>query len=249
MTDATRERIAVIVPALNPPATFGSFVRDLVADDWRHIIVVDDGSSPDFRPLFDDVEPLDGVTVLRHEVNRGKGAALKTAYQHCLTHLPTLAGVVTADSDGQHLPRDIAAVGDRLVANVDAGRAATVLGTRDFTRGDIPPKSKFGNRLTSRLVHVLFGVYLRDTQTGLRAFPTSLLPFCLETDGDRFEYEMNVLLHLIHARKPIDEVDIATVYLDATNSETHFRPVTDSARIYKLIFARFGEFLTKPRGR
>jgi hypothetical protein len=75
------------------------------------------------------------------------------------------------------------------------------------------------------------GQPVRDTQTGLRAYPASLLDWLDSVPGERFEYEMNVLLHAARAGHPIEQLAIMTTYVD-DNSGSHFSSVTDSARVY-----------------
>src|SRR5262249_43671421 len=94
--------IPVLIPAFRPNETLGEVVRRLAASGVRSIVVVDDGSGPEFQPLFESLERIAAVRILRHAVNLGKGAALKTAMNEALTKMPEAIGVVTADADGQH---------------------------------------------------------------------------------------------------------------------------------------------------
>ncbi len=188
------------------------------------MLVVDDGSGPDFREVFDATAAL-GAVVVRHEVNRGKGRALKTGFHHAAALWPG-EDVVCADSDGQHTPADVLAVAEKVAAS----RTAMVLGARQFT-GPVPSRSRLGNGLTRRLFFLTTGIDLTDTQTGLRAYPAEMLGWLCEVDGERFEYELELLLRARDAGHAIVEVPISTVYLD-DNASSHFRPVRDSARVY-----------------
>ena len=178
------------------------------------------------------------TTVLRHEVNRGKGVALKTGYRHILELPDTWRTVITADSDGQHTVRDCI----RLAEKVADGRKALYLGSRDFDLPDIPPKSRTGNRITSMVFRLLYGHWLPDTQTGLRAFRREELPFMAEVEGDRYEYEMKVLIACARAGIPMIPVTIETIYENG-NEGTHFHPIRDSWRIYKVILGSFFRFM------
>ena len=162
----------------------------------------------------------------------GKGAGLKTAFRYILEHRPDAIGCVTADGDGQHRPGDVAACARDMLAHPDS----IILGARDFTRPDVPERSKFGNRFTSRTFRLLFGMKLADTQTGLRAFPKSTLPAMLTARGNRYEFETNMLIVMKRRRIPYREVTIETVYIDE-NAASHFRPIRDSLRIYGMIVA------------
>ncbi len=222
------DNITVIIPAYKPDRTLLDTVRALTEEGFSHILVVDDGGGADYRDLFREIEANPACTLLTHEVNRGKGAALKTAFHYVLDHCPQTVGVVTADADGQHLPRDI-----RRTAEVMAETGASVLGVRDFSESHVPPRSRAGNRITSFMFRLFFGMKISDTQTGLRAFPTEVLPVLLVAEGDRYEYETNMLYLMDRERLPIREVKISTVYIDE-NSSSHFRVVRDSLRIYGL---------------
>jgi hypothetical protein len=128
------------------------------------------------------------VHVLRHAANLGKGRALKTGINHFLTVLPGFVGLVTADADGQHTLSDIVRVTQSMLAKP----GCVALACRRFS-GKVPLRSRFGNELTRLVFHFFSGRELSDTQTGLRAFPSSLLLELLPLHGERYEYEMTVL--------------------------------------------------------
>ena len=234
-TGNAKRLYAVVIPALNPDARLLRLVDDLrrMMSDCP-VIVVDDGSGAGARTVFSELLQRPGVTVLHHPVNRGKGAALKTAFRFFLAHFPGGAGVVTADADGQHLPEDIAAVAAESAAHADA----LVLGCREVAGAAAPWKSRIGNVLTRGLFTLLSGgVRLADTQTGLRGIPRRLLETLLECPGERFEFETAMLFHARDRRFGFREQRIATVYRDA-NRETHFDPFRDSVRIYAVLGRR-----------
>lgn len=231
----------VVIPALEPDAGFAGIVAGIVGH-VDAVVVVDDGSGPGYAPVFEAVAAQLGVTVLTHPVNRGKGAALRTAFEHCLAAHPGQP-VVTADSDGQHTVTDILRVAAELsVVRPDARGRVCVLGARQFTGGTIPWKSRLGNRLTQGVVRLLSGRSLPDTQTGLRAFSAPLLPALLAIGGDRFEYEMSALMWMLRHDVPVHELPIETRYEDGRNEGTHFRPLRDSALVYGGLLREFGGF-------
>jgi glycosyltransferase involved in cell wall biosynthesis len=166
--------------------------------------------------------------VLTHEVNRGKGAALKTAFKWYMENRDGL-GVVTADGDGQHKPEDA-----RNLAVAMEKSEKIILGVRDFSLPDVPERSKKGNRITSGVFKIFVGMEISDTQTGLRGIPAKYLPKLCTVYGDRYEYETNMLLYMKRWDFPFEEVKIETVYINE-NETSHFRPVRDSMRIYSLI--------------
>ncbi len=230
--------VVLVIPALNPPDGLLDYVRGATEVGFQRVFLVDDGSRPEFRAVFEEAEQLPGVRVLRHSVNRGKGAALRTALDEALAD-PDVIGVVTTDADGQHALEDVRRVADALVAAQLRGGKEVIFGVRRFEGADVPPKSRMGNQITSAVLQALFGHYVSDTQTGLRAFPRRQAEMAARVPGDRFEYEMNVLLALLSAGTPITEVPITTIYHDLENSVSNFRPLQDSTRIYGTIFKKF----------
>lgn len=218
------------------------FIEAARAEGFGHIVVVDDGSGVDYREIFDELSSRLGCVVLRHDANQGKGRALKTAFDFCATHAESVDVVVTADSDGQHAVADLVRVALRTLDLLALRRPTVVLGARTFDAETVPGKSKFGNKMTSAVVRVFFGRQLDDTQTGLRGFPIDIAVRSCHVTGERFDYEMNVLLWLLATRTAIDEVPIETIYHDATNSVSHFRPVIDSTRVYAVILRQFLKF-------
>lgn len=230
----------ILIPAYEPDHQLIKLINNIQeADPWLTIVVVDDGSGPAFRDLFDDAARL-GCHVLSYGVNGGKGHALKSGFAFIATEFPG-HDVVCADSDGQHGVADILTVADR----VRGVTAAMVLGCRSFT-GDVPARSKFGNTVTRWLFRLATGQRISDTQTGLRGYRADMLPWLLTVRGQRYEYELNLLLEAKQAGYGIESVEVATVYLD-DNSGSHFRPVADSIRIYapllKFLGSSFSAFL------
>lgn len=234
MAEGTAEkRTAVVLPSLNPTDRLSDTVSGLLDAGFSRIILVDDGSRPDTGRYFEAAAARPEVTLLRHAVNRGKGAAMKTAFAWLLEHEPDCAGVVTVDGDGQHHPEDALACARRMLEE-----HRLILGCRDFSQPDVPPRSRMGNRITCAVFRLFCGLAISDTQTGLRAIPAEYLPELIAVAGERYEYETNMLLALKDLNIPWGEVKIRTIYLDE-NSESHFHPVRDSWKIYKLILARF----------
>lgn len=214
----------VLIPAYEPDKRLLELILHLKASGISDILVVDDGSGERYAPLFREAE-LEGCTVLAHPVNRGKGRALKTGFRYLLD-----AGrgdtVVCADSDGQHLPRDIM----RVAQAVGEAPDRMVLGSRQFT-GKVPLRSSIGNTATRKIYSLLADIPLQDTQTGLRGYPPAMLEWLCQVPGERFEYEMNLLLQAPGAGYSFLELPIETVYIDHNHS-SHFRPLADSLKIY-----------------
>lgn len=236
------ERPYIVIPALNPTERLVDLMRQLRSNGFERIIVVDDGSREDLKYIFKKCEDELGCIVLTHVVNQGKGRALKTAFNYYLQQDPIGGGVITIDSDGQHQVSDVLTCEKELLK----GKKELILGTRNFNDKTVPFKSKFGNKLTCVLLRVLCGVKVADSQTGLRGIPAELIRFCLGTDGERFEYETNMLLDCYEKGVQIGEIPIQTVYINS-NAESHFNPIVDSFRIYSIFFkymiASFSSFI------
>lgn len=229
----------ILIPSLEPDNRLPAYILKLAESGFGAVVVVDDGSGEAYQPIFSEVEKTERTVVLHHEINQGKGFALKTGYQYILDHMPEIKGIITADADGQHTVPDCI----RLAEKLKEGKRAVYLGSRDFTLPDIPPKSKSGNRITSAIFKMLYGVWLPDTQTGLRAFHREDLTFMLNVEGQRYEYEMKVLIACAAAHIPMIPVTIETIYENGKNEGTHFHPIRDSYRIYKVILGGFIKFM------
>ena len=222
------DKVSVIIPSLNPSETIVHVVSSLIDVGFRDIIVVDDGSGDGFKALFDRIGALPGCSVLTHSHNLGKGAALKTAFSFFLKSRPGMAGVLTMDGDGQHLAEDAARCAQALLVSDEP----VVLGARDFLRSNVPKRNSLGNRTTAFAFRALFGIKLRDTQTGLRGIPARHIPMMLDIPGKRFEYETNMLLEIERRGIPFLEVEIETVYEQGSNDRSHYRPLVDSLIIF-----------------
>ena len=219
------KRKIALIPAYEPDDRLVALVSDAVLAGFD-VVVVDDGSGEDYESIFGAVSVY--AQVITHSINRGKGAALKTGYAY-ISASYTDSLIVTLDSDGQHTVTDA----DRIIEEADKDHTALILGSRAFSQ-DVPLRSRFGNGVTRGVYKLTTGLSVYDTQTGLRAFHTDLLPLMREIDGERYEYEMNVLLELSRYHIPIREIPIETIYID-NNSGSHFNTLKDSARIYKEI--------------
>ena len=227
------ENVAVVIPSLNPDDKLLRLLADLKKGGFPHIVVVNDGSAPDYDAYFKRAREEFGCDVLRHHINFGKGRALKTAFNHVLNEYPGCRGVVTVDADGQHRIDDIRACCQAMLEHPEA----LILGSRDFSKEDVPFNSRYGNRITRQVFRLLCGAKISDTQTGLRAMSNALAERFLTTKGERFEYEMNMLIDCTEDKIPFFEVPIETIYIEK-NVSSHFHPVRDSLKIYA-VFAKF----------
>ena len=227
-------KISVVLPSLDPDEKLIRVVDGLLEYGFTDIILVNDGSKAENLHYFTDLAAQHPeIHLLHHEVNKGKGAALKNAFRYFLENRPEGYGVVTVDGDDQHHPEDTMRCCEQMMASGNI-----VLGCRDFTLDHVPPRSRFGNHTTSAIFKIFVGMTISDTQTGLRAIPREQLKILSTIAGDRFEYETNMLLAMKDNGLAFDEVKIRTVYIEE-NKSSHFRVIHDSWRIYKLILKHF----------
>ncbi|MBQ2855137.1 MAG: bifunctional glycosyltransferase family 2/GtrA family protein [Oscillospiraceae bacterium] len=227
-------KISVVLPSLDPDEKLVAVIDGLLEYGFSDIILVNDGSKPENLHYFEDAAAQHPeIHLLHHEVNKGKGAALKNAFRWFLANRPEGYGVVTVDGDNQHHPADTRACCEHML---ETGHV--ILGCRDFNQEDVPARSSFGNKTTSMIFKIFVGMTISDTQTGLRAIPRNVLETLVDVYGDRFEYETNMLLAFKTNGIDFDEVKIRTVYIEE-NKSSHFRVIHDSWRIYKLILAHF----------
>lgn len=227
-----RLNISVIIPSYNPDDKLLLVVEELSHSGFTDIIVINDGSSAECLTYFEKITKANNCTVLTHPINSGKGAALKTGFEFFLQNRPGQAGVVTVDGDNQHKADNALAC-----AKVMLETGKIVLGARCFDQENVPWTSRLGNMFTKNVVKALLSLPINDTQTGLRAIPSEYISTFLKTDGDRYEYETNMLIDTKKHGFPIMEIPIETVYIE-NNKSSHFNPFIDSLRIYSQ-FAKY----------
>lgn len=223
----------IIIPAYRPQQTLIELIKNLSHNAEQKIIVVDDGSGEAYANIFSQLAPFENVMVLHHAVNLGKGQALKTAFNYFLVHYQhQCSGVVTADADGQHLPKDILRISETLQKEP----STLILGARKFD-GVVPLRSRFGNTLTRFIFKLLIGHAIHDTQTGLRGIPTNFLKPLLRLRTSGYDFELDMLICATQHKVKINEIPIQTIY-ENNNQSSHFNPLIDSLKIY-FIFLRF----------
>lgn len=224
--------IVIIIPSYKPETEIMMEFIKKVKNNFKNIVVVDDGSGKEYRDFFDNLQNQ-GIVVLRHYINFGKGRGIKTAFNYVLNNYPNILGVVTADCDGQHYIEDIIKCAEKLRENPEK----LVIGYRNFDEKQVPFRSRFGNKITRTVFNTFVGIKITDTQSGLRAFGKKTMETFLRSAGERYEYETNVLIDCKEKDIEIAEVPISTVYIK-NNSGSHFNPIKDSIIIYKL-FAKY----------
>ena len=230
--------VAVILPVLNPDEKFASFVEKLVSSGYQSIVVVNDGSAPEYVHFFDEAAAYPQVTVLTHEVNKGKGAGLKTAFRYLCENRKDVDVAITCDGDGQHTTDSMG----RCLKAFDEHPDSVIIGGRDFSDKNIPSRSRFGNKVSSVIYRFACGIKLKDTQTGLRVVPASCFEAFSNLKGDRYEYETHMLIEIVNRKIPYYEIPIETIYID-DNESSHFNPLNTSPTAYMVVLKYFFKFL------
>lgn len=215
-----------LIPAYQPIDQLRLLLQEAKSKGFQ-IVVIDDGSDKSLNEIFTSAACFG--TVLHHGQNMGKGRAIKTGLSYIQDHFPADCIIVTMDADGQHRVADAQKICQAAQNHPDT----LVLGSRKL-REHVPVRSRFGNTVTRFVYRISTGQRVWDTQTGLRAFSAKLIPQLLSIPGERYEYEMNVLLTCSRIGIPILEEEIETIYIDG-NASSHFDTVKDSWRVYKEI--------------
>ena len=236
------DNLIVLIPAYRPNNTLYSLVYNLSLI-FKYIIIIDDGSGVEYNEIFSRCVTIsDNILFYRNVVNMGKGRAIKNGINYSFNVLSDeidagkLIGFVTVDADGQHTLNDICKCCNVFQNNNDK----LVLGSRSFDK-NVPLRSKFGNTITSFVMRIFYGIILKDTQTGLRVFSINDAKFFSSLNGERYEYEILMLIESSKRNIKIIEEDIETIYID-DNSSSHFNPIIDSYKIYKVILSEFFKF-------
>ena len=218
------QKIALI-PSYEPDYKLKDLVMNLNQNKFN-VVVVNDGSNKDYNNIFNSIK--DVSKVLEYSENKGKGYALKYGLKYIKEKFSNYV-VVTLDSDGQHSVKDAIKLCEYTIKNPNE----FVIGKR-VRNNKTPIRSRIGNSITKAIYYITTGVNIYDTQTGLRCFSDKLIDFSIEVPGNRFEYEMNVLLYAAKENIKITEIEIETIYID-NNSGSHFNTLKDSYRVYKEI--------------
>lgn len=222
------QKIIPLIPSFNPTDILIDYLELLYKNDFETIIVVDDGSKD--KKIFERIKKLKYCIVLTHQINLGKGAAIKTGFRYYIKNFADkFDGIITIDDDNQHKIDDVL----KLIKFCDFN--SLLLGVRNFNLKNVPFKSKMGNKITSFMFKLFYKKKISDTQTGLRIYPNSLINQLCYLDGNNFDFETNVLIYCIKKHINIIEITINTIYINK-NKFSRFKPFKDSVKIYKIFF-------------
>ena len=194
------KRILIVIPAFNEERIIKEVIQEIKKSGYSNIIIVDDGS-------FDDTAEIshnESVLVLRHIINRGKGAAIKTGIE--AAKILNAPAVVTIDADGQHDPKDI----KKMVKKIEEGYDI-ILGTRMSNAKAMPIPKIIANYLGNIFTWLFYGIWVSDSQCGFRAYSKKALSL-IDTQGDRYEYDSEVIKEISRHKLKFVEVPIDIRY-------------------------------------
>jgi len=192
--------VLILIPVFNEGKVIASVVKSIQKEGWKNILVVDDGSNDN---TYAEASKT-GVKVLKHILNRGKGAAIKTGLE--AAKILNADIVVTLDGDGQHNPQDI----KKVVELIEKGNDV-VLGIRDFNKRHIPRYKAFGNYLGNACTWMFYGLWVKDSQSGFRAYNKKALNL-IKTNNDRYEFESEIVREIVRNNLKWTETTIDVRY-------------------------------------
>lgn len=212
------ERVAAVIPALNAERTLAKVIEE-TRRQIEPVVVIDDGSTD----RTGEVARAAGAIVLRHDVNRGKGGALKTGFAWALEN--GFDGVITLDADGQHLPAEI----PKFLRERHVGGADLIIGGRAHLFQHMLPRRRNANRFSAWCIAKCAGVSITDSQSGFRFYSAKLMRgMRLRTDG--FDMESEVIVRAGRRGFRIVTIPIDLGFVDGL-STSHYKPLKDTLRI------------------
>ena len=220
------ERFVALIPALNAAGPIAGIVTACIPH-VAHVLVIDDGSSDGTG----EAARKAGATVLRHEVNRGKGAALKTGFRWAVDN--RCDGVITLDADGQHLPEEI----PKFIEAHRSQKADLIIGGRSHLFGEMLPRRRRANQFSAWTISVAAGTHVPDSQSGFRFYSLPLLQKVkLRTDG--FDMESEVIVRAGRHGFKILTIPISLGFVDG-QSTSHYKPMKDTVKIAWTVIKAF----------
>ena len=227
-----KKDIIIVIPAYNPNEALLSLVKELKQNEYKKIIVVNDGSEK--KCIFNKLDK--DICILTNSKNLGKGNALKRAFLKCLNS--EVMGVITVDADGQHSLQDV----NNIYKELKVKRNNLILGTRVFNKKIMPFRSILGNYIMNFFMKLRTKNNIKDTQSGLRGIPINYLKDFVCIKGERFDYELNMLLYCIRNNIKIQQIDIECIYINK-NKTSNFRLIKDSIKCVKMLI--INDYLNK----
>ena len=202
-----KEKVFIVIPAYNEGRVIGKVIRDIKKEGFKNIIVIDDGSKDN---TYDKAKKA-GALVLRHFLNRGKGAAVKTGLEAAKILGATFT--ITMDGDGQHDPKDLKTILKKLERGYEV-----VLGSRFLLRNKIPTKKRLFNLIANIITWFFYGLYVSDSQSGFRGYSKKALEL-IDTESEEYEFDSEVLREIVRHKLKYCEVPIKVYYTPYSQSK------------------------------
>lgn len=196
--------IFIVIPVYNEELVIAEVLSEIKNSGFHNIIVVDDGSTD---KTLEKAKEIEGVKVLRHKINRGKGAATKTGIE--AAKLLGAGIIVTMDGDGQHDPEDI----QKLIQPILQKRCEVVLGTRLKNPEGMPYYKRLHNHIANAVVWYFFGLWVTDSQSGFRAYSQKAAEL-INTKADRYDYDSEVIREIHNYKLTYEEIPIKVKYTE-----------------------------------
>ncbi len=216
------KQVVIVIPLYNHGERVADVVRKALTLKLP-VIVVDDGSTDNG---VQSIQQLEGVRILRHAVNQGKGAAILTGLTEAAK---TADWAITLDADGQHYPEDAAS----LIQALPPDRRPIIIGCRQGMRREKAPwTSRFGRGFSNFWVWISGGPAVADSQSGFRLYPLPEV-LGLGVRSRRFQFEVEVLVKAGWARMEVCEAPVRVAYQSGKQRISHFRPFVDFIRNFK----------------
>ncbi len=217
----------IVMPAFNEAPAIEEAIREVADCGYRHVIVVDDGSDDD---TYERARAVEGVVAVRHFLNRGKGAAVKTGIE--AAKILGAEVVVTMDADGQHNPAQIAPMLELIRQGCDV-----VLGTRLKNPRGMPLYKIAANFAGNCVTWLLYGLWVTDSQSGFRAYSKRAIDL-IDTRTDRYEYDTEVIREIKRHRLRFVEMPIEVRYTAYSRSKRHKQNMKNAVKaLVKLLIS------------
>jgi polyprenyl-phospho-N-acetylgalactosaminyl synthase len=204
------KKIFFVIPAYNEGKSIIKVIRELQGAGYREIVVIDDGSADN---TYSEAEKC-RVHVLRHIINRGQGAALKTGIDFALKNRADV--IVTFDSDGQHRVEDLPG----MLKPVLDGKVDVTLGSRFLTKTNIPLGRKILLKGSVVVQWLFYGVRLSDAHNGFRVLSRKAAQM-INIDSDRMEHASEIVEEIAKKELRYKEVPIVIRYTDYSLAKGH----------------------------
>jgi len=214
-------KCCVIIPTYDNEKTLAKVILDTL-DYTDKIIVVNDGATDSTAQILETFK--NGITLVTHPVNKGKGMALRNGFKKALQLGYDYA--ITIDSDGQHFPSDL----ENFLNKIESQPGSLIIGARNMNSENVPSKSSFGNKFSNFWFQVETGIKLPDTQSGYRLYPIKKLQD-VKFFSPRFEFEVEVIVKAAWRKIPVIDMPVKIFYAKGAERVSHFRPGKDFTRI------------------